>query len=613
MSEPTTALVEAPATKSAIAGMAMVPRGQGGGVVLLPTTFAEVIAVAQMMAQASHAIPKHLRENPGACMAVVLRSSNWEMDPFAVATKTYMVNDILAYESQLVSAVVNMRAPVKGRPKIVYEGEGPDLCATFSYEMLDGDVLEYRSPKVKDIKVKNSPLWTGDPGQQLFYFCARAWARRWVPEVLMGVYTPDEVVEQVPEEAARPTSFADLEARAGAGDQIQDAVVEDDGGAAAKAAQTAQDKPKAGARIAKAKEVEKPLDPQPASVAAAPDAQAQAASPASGAGTATGPGTPGSGDTTTTASARSAAVSMEDEIASGGHAGAGERYLVGGDTYSAAGFRASYVDGVGVDNVSRDEAAGMMIYSLHPPRPTETANAQDAATGPDSSASATDASTASQEDSSFPGDSGPAVTQPKDVITEGYPELGEKYHLNGDVWAQSGYRDLYLNGELYGEANREMGALIYEDHRPERAEPAAAPTIPAEVAAYMETVAAATDWPTIQEGLRVMKQPPATVWPSLYPELQIRIHVITFTRLQELRKAGYNFNWLENLHAYRCYIDTEWNAEALKQNRTQACSGKTWIDLPTAAKIAFDKAHDAQFKRIAERAKQGADPAPEFS
>jgi hypothetical protein len=41
----------------------------------------------------------------------------------------------------------------------------------------DGSVRTYTSPMIKDIKVKNSPLWTADPDQQLFYFasdCAAA-------------------------------------------------------------------------------------------------------------------------------------------------------------------------------------------------------------------------------------------------------------------------------------------------------------------------------------------------------------------------------------------------------------------------------------------------------
>ena len=86
-------------------------RGQKSGLDLtlyggrvLPQTFGQVVEFAQMMCKGGVAIPKHLRENPGACLSVIQRSMAWEMDPWAVATKTYAVNDILAYEAQLIAA-----------------------------------------------------------------------------------------------------------------------------------------------------------------------------------------------------------------------------------------------------------------------------------------------------------------------------------------------------------------------------------------------------------------------------------------------------------------------------------------------------------------------------
>jgi len=127
-----------------------------------------------------------------ACLAVAMRARAWRMDPFAVATKTYSVNDILAYESQLVTAVINRHSPIKGRLVPRYVGTGADRQCILEPETLDGQVLPYESPKVKDIGVKNSPLWKNDPDQQLFYSSARAWARRYFPELLLGVYDPEE-------------------------------------------------------------------------------------------------------------------------------------------------------------------------------------------------------------------------------------------------------------------------------------------------------------------------------------------------------------------------------------------------------------------------------------
>jgi hypothetical protein len=162
------------------------------GGIIMPDRLGDMIEFAQVMCKADVAIPKHLRGNPGACLAVAMRARAWRMDPFAVATKTYAVNDILAYESQLVTSVINRHAPIKGRLVPRYVGAGADRQCILEPETHDGQLLPYESPKVKDIGVKNSPLWKNDPDQQLFYSSARAWSRRYFPELLLGVYDPEE-------------------------------------------------------------------------------------------------------------------------------------------------------------------------------------------------------------------------------------------------------------------------------------------------------------------------------------------------------------------------------------------------------------------------------------
>jgi hypothetical protein len=180
----------------------------GGGGMLVPRDFGEVVAFSELMARASMAIPKHLRDNPGACMAVAMQALRWEMDPFSVANKSYFVNDRLAYEAQLVAAVVNTRAPIKRRPDYEFIGEGADLRCKISVEMSDGSVKVYESPRLGAIPTKNSPLWKSDVQQQLGYFSIRSWARRYCPEVLLGIYTPDEIEDSTPMRDVTPRDGA---------------------------------------------------------------------------------------------------------------------------------------------------------------------------------------------------------------------------------------------------------------------------------------------------------------------------------------------------------------------------------------------------------------------
>jgi RecT family len=161
---------------------------------IAPQNLGEVVRFAEVMSKADIALPKHLRGNAGACMAVAMQALEWQMSPFAVASKSYSVNGTIAYEAQLIAAVVNTRSGIKGRLKYAYNGTGNDMTCTVS-GILDGEVYEYTSPSIGSITTKNSPLWKSDPQQQLGYFAARSWARRYVPEVLLGVYDREEAQE----------------------------------------------------------------------------------------------------------------------------------------------------------------------------------------------------------------------------------------------------------------------------------------------------------------------------------------------------------------------------------------------------------------------------------
>ncbi|WP_416355521.1 recombinase RecT [Aureimonas phyllosphaerae] len=168
--------------------------GQGaGGGMLAPQNLGDIVRFAEVMARADIAIPKHLRDNPGACLAVCMQAFKWEMDPFSVAQKSYKVGDQMAYEAQLIAAVINTRAGLKRRPQIEYRGDGQDRQCVVTFEASDGSVHVYESPRFAAITTKNSPLWKSDPDQQLGYYSVRAGARRHFPEVILGVYDRDEL------------------------------------------------------------------------------------------------------------------------------------------------------------------------------------------------------------------------------------------------------------------------------------------------------------------------------------------------------------------------------------------------------------------------------------
>lgn len=160
--------------------------------------------LAQVMASGSCTIPKHLQGSVGDCFAVIGQALRWGMDPFAVAQKTHVVNGTLGYEAQLVIAVINNRAPIVDRIKFEYFGEwskvkskedkstdvGVICRATFKG---DDAPTELSLTMAQVGTVRNSPLWAADPRQQLAYLAAKRFSRLHCPDVILGVYTPDEL------------------------------------------------------------------------------------------------------------------------------------------------------------------------------------------------------------------------------------------------------------------------------------------------------------------------------------------------------------------------------------------------------------------------------------
>lgn len=161
---------------------------------MIPASMGEAMEFAKLMAVTT-AVPPHLRGKPGDCLAVAMQAWRWEADPFAVASKTYFVNDRIAYEAQLVNAIVYAKAPLEGRLQVDWKGDGEKMVCTVTGRFKNDPNVHTITQDVATITTKNSPLWKQAPRQQLAYFTTRLWARLFCPEVLMGIYTPDELVD----------------------------------------------------------------------------------------------------------------------------------------------------------------------------------------------------------------------------------------------------------------------------------------------------------------------------------------------------------------------------------------------------------------------------------
>jgi hypothetical protein len=185
----------------------------------------KMMRLAEVMALGRATLPKHFNGNSADCLAVVMQAMQWKMNPFAVAQKTHLVNGVLGYEAQLVNAVITTCAPVLDRLHYEWYGDWSKVIGKFVIKT--GDKGEYRQPgwKLADeeglgVKVwatfrgedeprmlelllaqartRNSTLWADDPRQQLAYLATKRWSRLYCPDVILGVYSPDELEDSTP-------------------------------------------------------------------------------------------------------------------------------------------------------------------------------------------------------------------------------------------------------------------------------------------------------------------------------------------------------------------------------------------------------------------------------
>nr|DAR21315.1 MAG TPA: RecT protein [Caudoviricetes sp.] len=167
-----------------------------------------LVRFATLMADSKATVPAHLAGKPADCLAVTMQASQWGMNPFAVAQKTHMVNGTLGYEAQLVNAVVSSSNLLSTRLNYRWDGDwskvsgkddkSPSLTVTVSATLKGESEPRELTISMAQAGVRNSPLWGQDARQQLAYLCVKRWARLHAPDVLLGVYTPDELQETTP-------------------------------------------------------------------------------------------------------------------------------------------------------------------------------------------------------------------------------------------------------------------------------------------------------------------------------------------------------------------------------------------------------------------------------
>lgn len=175
----------------------------GGASALMPRDMREAMEMAKMMASTGF-LAREL-QTPGGAMFVMEQSMRWAMSPFAVAMETSFIQGKPMFSGKIVAAAVSSSGAITGRLHYAYTGQGDDRTITVS-----GTVRGETEPRTVTVRLGDArtgnKVWNTQPDQQLAYHGARVWARRHTPEVMLGVYSEEEMeVAPAMPPAAGPT------------------------------------------------------------------------------------------------------------------------------------------------------------------------------------------------------------------------------------------------------------------------------------------------------------------------------------------------------------------------------------------------------------------------
>jgi len=164
---------------------------------LVPTSIQEALTLAEVMASAS-LMPDHLRGKPGDCLLIVMQAQRWSMDAVSVAQATSVVRGKLCYEGKLVAAALYAMGAIDGRLQYDFSGTpGQDNRAVTVTGRPRGTGKDQSVQGTVGAWKTDNGNWKKSPDDMLVYRGTRQWARRYAPDALLGVYTPDEMEDAV--------------------------------------------------------------------------------------------------------------------------------------------------------------------------------------------------------------------------------------------------------------------------------------------------------------------------------------------------------------------------------------------------------------------------------
>jgi len=184
--------------------------------------FEDAQRIANLLCQSS-IVPMNFqgRSNFGNCVIALEMSRRLGMSVLAVMQGMYVVKGRPAWSAQFITSAINC-SKLFTRLQFETEGEGNSLrCRAWAFERATGKKLlgtwiTMDMAQKEGWSTKDGSKWRTMPDQMIRYRAAAFFGRLYCPDILMGLYAPDEVetfnstppavVPILPGSSASPTS-----------------------------------------------------------------------------------------------------------------------------------------------------------------------------------------------------------------------------------------------------------------------------------------------------------------------------------------------------------------------------------------------------------------------
>lgn len=161
--------------------------------------------VAQRMSKAlasSTIVPKDYRGNIGNCLIALDLAIRLNTSPLLIMQNLYIIHGRPAWYTQYIIAMINNSHKYKTELQFAVSGKGDNLsCFAFvedySGHVVKGPTITLAMAKAEGWTSRDGSKWKTMPEVMIRYRAASFFGRLNCPEMLMGIYSADEVIEGV--------------------------------------------------------------------------------------------------------------------------------------------------------------------------------------------------------------------------------------------------------------------------------------------------------------------------------------------------------------------------------------------------------------------------------